>query len=170
MIAVNCKSLCTHGKVQLIGGQLPSKGRVEVCINGNWGTVHNNDWGITDAQVVCRQLGYDDGNCIIVNVHMLLNLILHTITILNPQLAGCAYSYSEESESLVVLNDVRCVGTESRLVDCPYDMDTYYSDYFAAVHCGKVACTVHVIITDLRTYYKHEHNKSMSLVGIYNHH
>ena len=59
-VVVNCYSNCsTHGDLQLVGGSQPNKGRVEVCVGGNWGTVCDDDWNSKAVQVVCRQLGYD---------------------------------------------------------------------------------------------------------------
>ena len=48
---------CTHRTIQLAGGQSANEGRVEICVNGVWGTVCDDYWDFNDARVVCRDLG-----------------------------------------------------------------------------------------------------------------
>ena len=51
-------SACTTGDVRLTGGSNEHEGRVEICMNGVWGSVCNSEWDDTEAYVVCRQLQY----------------------------------------------------------------------------------------------------------------
>lgn len=46
---------CVHGEVRITHTLY---GRVDVCINGTWGTVCDNQWDNYDASVICRQLGH----------------------------------------------------------------------------------------------------------------
>ena len=44
--------------VQLVDGDHPEEGRVEIIRNGERGTVCDDEWDLDDAHVICRMLGY----------------------------------------------------------------------------------------------------------------
>ena len=47
----------TPGEVRLADNVSEIEGRVEICYNGEWGTICDDQWGPSDAMVACRQLG-----------------------------------------------------------------------------------------------------------------
>ena len=48
-----------NGDIRLVGGSYSWQGRVEIYLNGKWGTITDDYTDKMDAHVVCRQLGYD---------------------------------------------------------------------------------------------------------------
>jgi len=90
-----CIFVIDEGSVRLSDGAVESEGRVEVYLGGQWGTVCDDLFGLPDANVVCNQLGY-----------------LGAMSVEPRTTFGFG-------GGAILLDDVRCVGNESRLVDCP---------------------------------------------------
>ena len=105
------------------------EGRVEVLYNGTWGNVCLDSWGIDDANVVCKMLGFTR--------------------------AQYASYYSESATGEKLLGDVHCIGVESNLADCVHSglgvQYCYYSQYDAGVSCTNRGKYLHKII-DLYIY------------------
>ena len=50
------------GDVCLVSGSSLSEGTVLVCYYNGWSLISVEEWGKEEAQVVCHQLNYTDGN------------------------------------------------------------------------------------------------------------
>ena len=92
-VGVRC-FICPQGGIRLQSGTTTS-GRVEICNNNVWGTVCHDFWDRSDAIVACRQLGL-------------------------PTTGATALTGGSvrDGTGQIWLDDVRCYGTESRLIDC----------------------------------------------------
>uniref|UniRef100_A0A6J0USU5 Scavenger receptor cysteine-rich domain-containing protein DMBT1-like n=1 Tax=Pogona vitticeps TaxID=103695 RepID=A0A6J0USU5_9SAUR len=96
---------CDHGEdasvicsgqmeVQLAGGPNSCTGRVEFKLNGSWVTIGPSGWGLPEAMVVCRQLGCGSA------------------------LSAPAGNQYGIGNGPVVLEEVKCTGSESSLTEC----------------------------------------------------
>lgn len=45
-----------EGEIRLVNGSNMAEGRLEICLNDEWGSVCNEMWDARDATVVCREL------------------------------------------------------------------------------------------------------------------
>lgn len=65
---------CTQGDVRVVGSDSTSYGTVEVCVNGIWGLITDNNWDDIDSIVICRQLGfeYNLNSRLIIEIYWLL--------------------------------------------------------------------------------------------------
>lgn len=52
---------CKNGEVRLVNGETDGEGRVEICYSNSWGTICDDEWDESEAEVVCRQLNFNDG-------------------------------------------------------------------------------------------------------------
>ena len=49
---------CEEGDLRLTGSSAINQGTVEICKNEIWGTICYSNWGQSEANVACRQLGF----------------------------------------------------------------------------------------------------------------
>ncbi|XP_060652584.1 uncharacterized protein LOC132788919 isoform X2 [Drosophila nasuta] len=95
------ESRCDHlgYQLRLTGGNSPNMGRVEVKINGQWGYVCDDNFGLRDADVVCRELGFKMGAA---------------------EVRGNSFYVPPERNFNYVMDAVDCRGNETRLKDCDF--------------------------------------------------
>ena len=103
---------CTiEGQLRLTGGENNQEGTVQMCLGGLWGTVCDDFWGLKDAQVVCRQLGYNTNGI----ERFMSNLLLPY------HYAGAlAFSSAHFGQGIgaVYFDNVHCNGNEMTLMNC----------------------------------------------------
>ena len=109
-----------EGDLWLAAGAEPSEGRVEIHHAGNWGTVCSDRWGLVDATVACRQLGYSVAS-----------------DVPNSGRFG-------PGVGPIWMDEVACTGDEQRLADCDF------AGWGSHINCGHTddAATVCELLSD----------------------
>ena len=87
----------TNISIRLTGSSNSNEGRVEVFFNGEWGTVCDDFWGLTDDNVVCAQLGFARA------------------------LSAPRFAHFGQGTGRIWMNSVECLGFENNLWDCSFD-------------------------------------------------
>ena len=109
--------------VRLINGTAPSEGRVEIWYSNQWYTVCDDYWDITDATVVCRQLGYRGAAAAHPSAHF------------------------GQGTGGILLDNLECTGSEGSLFQCPHN--GIYSHNCRHYEDASVTCECMRILHDL---------------------
>ncbi|XP_026066298.1 scavenger receptor cysteine-rich domain-containing group B protein-like [Carassius auratus] len=83
-------------RTRLVSGINSCSGRVQVLYNGTWGTVCDDGWDLSEAAVVCREIGCGD----VIEVKR--------------------SAYFGEGSGQIWMDNVNCTGNESALSKCAY--------------------------------------------------
>ena len=83
--------------MRLVDGIHYYEGRIEVYYQGGWRTICDDGWGINDADVICRQLGYSSASQALTGAHF------------------------GQGSGLILLDEVSCSGSESDISDCGHN-------------------------------------------------
>ncbi|XP_067670721.1 deleted in malignant brain tumors 1 protein-like [Haliotis asinina] len=89
--------------VRLRNGTDVTEGRVEVYRQGSWGTICDDSWDNMDALVVCRMLGYNDGDDVNAT-----------------SLPGGTFG---AGVGVIVFDEMSCIGVEDNIHDCSSSED-----------------------------------------------
>ena len=83
----------------MVGGSTKNEGRIEIRGQGKWGTVCDDSFGLDDANVICKMLGYPSA----------LQAFQGNDTKTKYGLGG----------GEIIFDDLNCKGTENSVFECP---------------------------------------------------
>ena len=121
------------GQLRLVQGNYTSStltsGRLEIYRNGQWGTVCDDSWGQTEADVACRQLGYTGATGFGQSIDLGL---VRSMMLIDPYLSILFYKGQHEQTVLfpsnsyaagsgrIWLSNVACTSSSSDLLSCSF--------------------------------------------------
>ncbi|KAL9694212.1 hypothetical protein quinque_013497 [Culex quinquefasciatus] len=86
-----------EGAIKLVGGRGDFEGNIEIFHDGRWGAICDDEWDSTEAEVVCRQLGFPGH--------------------LKPTHSG----HFGKAKRKFWMDNLFCTGKERELADCHFD-------------------------------------------------
>lgn len=134
------------------------EGRVELCLDGVWGTICDNAWTDFDATVVCHQLGYSRTGESCQHCNFSLSVCMPFLFSVYLSVSGKCHLYSAglvdarsrrraafgQGTGAIHLDTFYCFGEEDRITDCIHRRATQCTHaQDAGVVCTAGTCTVH---------------------------
>ncbi|CAG2228187.1 unnamed protein product [Mytilus edulis] len=109
---LSCPAEEDEGRLRFITGSVENIGRLEINYKGEWGTICHIGFDHIDAAVACRQLGYCSGQMI-------------------------SSGSVDDGNGTIWLYDIDCSGSEHKLINCTYSIDTShcFHRYDVGLHC-----------------------------------
>ena len=110
---------CIPGDAKLVGGSKVNEGRVEVCIDGFWGTVCEEGWDDEDASVICQQLGLSATGNYTTRYYIITITECEVLFVLS---ANPALGFGEGRGP--VISHLSCTSRESNISQCGWRIGT----------------------------------------------
>ena len=87
--------------MRLVSGRHYREGRIEAKVNGKWGPICSNEFTMTNAAVICRQLGFGFAHQFVENLHY--------------------WEASDDALETPVISGLQCTGDETGIEHCKSD-------------------------------------------------
>lgn len=96
----NCSTIIVDHKIRLAGGNQSNEGRIEMEVFGKWGVICDDQFGMEEATVICKELGFTLGA---------IDFRLHSF-----------YGKSSMNGNFL-MDELQCLGNESSITECYFN-------------------------------------------------
>ncbi|CAG9819265.1 unnamed protein product [Phaedon cochleariae] len=87
-----------EGGIKLVGGRGENEGNVLILHDGTWGPICDDEWDVTEARIICKQLGYPEKSA-----------------------QPTVNSYFGPARRKFWMDNIYCEGSESEISECRFD-------------------------------------------------